>query len=421
MMQKVEERETIWTFRVVDKIAQRTQITLEENTCYWARQLKTWFYGYKTPNPIKGIIWGAQVDLDLKIAPSGTPTEALPAIPKADFNTKSLSTDKLERIHELEAKIAAIKASIPAAPDEALENRYWDHINRESFLGAYLQAVGVWSSVENPVMRYQQVGELLVKMYDSIQDLKLPDELMRNDTKFNQMLIQMVLFAEEVERRAETDSIDLPKQVHELSRFLDRFSDLLVEEGNKLFGIKRAMADEQRNEAVNWVTSAFDSARPVDERLEILSRLFDNQLIDTDDRLSFLEESIKLIRNGMKRPKPEPCPYDKLIKRHLSGIGRYIQKLEQDGRAIWCKRVAEEMFDSLEVWRKEAGMAAWTKEKFAEMLYLTAASVSTREQENGDIDYKLELFFLDREDSFSGHIINVSIQNEVVNEILLMG
>lgn len=67
-MRKTENRETTWTFRVTEKIAQRTQITLQENTSYWAEQLKTWFYGYKTPDPVKATVWGKKVDLEIEIA-----------------------------------------------------------------------------------------------------------------------------------------------------------------------------------------------------------------------------------------------------------------------------------------------------------------------------------------------------------------
>lgn len=420
-MRKVENRDTVWTFRVAEKIAQRTQITLEENTCYWAEQLKTWFYGYKTRLPLKATLWGLKIDLEIKIAPYGTPTETLPVVEKADSTSKTLSVEKQERIGELQARIAAIKATIPEDADEKLENRYWEHLDRDLFLDSYQQAVAVWNRDADSAIRYLQVGELLTKMYNAIHDLKLPDELMRNDTKFNEMVVQMLLFVEKVEHQAQANSIELPAKVHELSVFLDRFSDQLTEGGNRLFGIKREMTDEQRNEAVSLTTAAFDNRRPLEERLEILNQLCENPLIDTDDRLIFLEKFIELIRNGMKRPKPIPCPYNELIKRHLSGISRYLHRLEQDGSAVWFGRVAEDMFSTLQSWREDTGMSARTKEEFAEMLYPTSAIISTHEQASGGIDYELELFFLDREDSFSGHVIYVSVKNEDVHEILLMG
>lgn len=420
-MRKIENRETVWTFRVAEKIAQRTQITLEENTCYWAEQLKTWFYGYKTPFPVKATLWGQKVDLEIKIAPYGTPTETLPVAEKVGSTSQTLSVEKQERIGELKARIAAIKATIPEDADEKLENRYWEYLDRDQFLGSYQQAVAVWNRDADAIMRYRHVGELLTKMYDAIHNLKLPDELMRNDTKFNEMVIQMLLFVEKVEHQAQANGIELPAKVHELSVFLDRSSDQLTEGGNRLFGIKREMTDEQRNEAVSLTTAAFDNGRPIEERLEILNQLYENPLIDTDDRLVFLEKSIELIRNGMKRPKPVPCPYDELIKRHLSGISRYLHRLEQDGSTVWCQRVAEGMFGTMQSWRKDAGMSVWTKEEFVGMLYPTSAIISTHEQANGGIDYELELFFLDREDSFSGHVIHVSVKNEDVHEISLMG
>lgn len=55
-----------------------------------------------------------------------------------------------------------------------------------------------------------------------------------------------------------------------------------------------------------------------------------------------------------------------------------------------------------------------------DLIYLTSVTMSSYEQEDGDIEYGLKLFFLDKENFFAGHIIYVLVKNNDINEISLM-
>ena len=420
-----EDKTNVWKFRLTDKIANISQVSIEEKTEFWLESMKLWFYGYKTSKDYKVTIWGRKVDFSFSIAPVGMPTDYPPVIaaPQKKKRTTSLPPEQRAYVNSLKVKIKELKEHLPELPDEAMEKRYWDYLDRQSFIDNLQCAAVAWDNKEaDMIVKCREASEYLARMLPALQAMHLPDELMRDDTKFSLVLARVLQFARIVEENAEKNRIDLPVQLHELIVFIDDFTDRMIEGGNKLFGIERRMTLDEHNASLELDGEALYGDKPIEERLVMLQTLWENRLLSPVDRIEYLEQAIELVKKqNRKRQEIVPCPHEELIKKHLSAIHTYVKELEDEGETVWRRRMAEGMAESLVSWREATGEPPLSVEDFASRIDLQSLHIKTEEQEDGRILYELELYFQDRDDSFAGHIMYALVKNHVVKEITLMG
>lgn len=424
-MAKQQTKKTVWRFRLNDPIARLTQIPLEEHTEVWLEQLKEWFYGYQTPRPLKAILWDRKVELSISIAPPGTPTDrrTASAVPRKPRKSPPLSPEKQAHIEQLQAKIDTLKQSIPPALDEATEQKYWEYLDAERFVLTLQKLAALWNDPEtDESLKCRQAGPILTEIYDLLHNLELPDELMRDDTKFTVVLGKLLHFVRMIEQSAEKNQGELPAHAHALAVWVDEFTDRMIEGGNKLYGLARSMTPEENDAYTDLQIEADYSDCPDDERLKMFEKIGHTPLALPQERIEYLEKAIKLIKKTARKKRESlPCPEKELIKKHLAAISRYVQEVEEAGEKSWQLRMAEGLMDSVEVWREAAELPTLSKEEFAAWVYPEALHIQTKEDDDGTIHYELELYFRDKEDSFDGHVLYASVQDHAVTEITLMG
>ena len=98
-----------------------------------------------------------------------------------------------------------------------------------------------------------------------------------------------------------------------------------------------------------------------------------------------------------------------------------MNRLEEEGEAIWQLRMADELLPTANAWREDCELPALSREEFASQVELQSVHIETKEKEDGSIHYELELFFQDTEDTFAGHFLYADIEDHEVKEITLMG
>lgn len=138
-------------------------------------------------------------------------------------------------------------------------------------------------------------------------------------------------------------------------------------------------------------------------------------------KIECLNETIKLIRKQCGKNLEPRCPHESLIRKHLKAISGYMNKLEEEGEAIWQLRMADELLPTANAWREDCELPALSREEFALQVELQSVHIETKEKEDGSIHYELELFFQDTEDTFAGHFLYADIEDHEVKEITLMG
>ena len=122
-------------------------------------------------------------------------------------------------------------------------------------------------------------------MLPALQTMRLPDELMRDDTKFSSLLLRVLQFARILEQNAEKSKIDLPEDLRTLIVFIDDFADRMIAGGNKLFGIERRMTVAEHNAAMELEGEALYGDKPVKVRLVLLQTLWENRLLPPLERI----------------------------------------------------------------------------------------------------------------------------------------
>ena len=138
-------------------------------------------------------------------------------------------------------------------------------------------------------------------------------------------------------------------------------------------------------------------------------------------KIECLNETIKLIRKQCGKNLEPRCPHESLIRKHLKAISGYMNKLEEEGEAIWQLRMADELLPTANAWWEDCELPALSREEFASQVELQSVHIETKEKEDGSIHYELELFFQDTEDTFAGHFLYADIEDHEVKEITLMG
>ncbi len=422
-MENKPDNANVWKFRLKDKIANISHVSLKEDVWFSPEHMKLWFYGYRTSKDYKASIWGKKTDFSFSIAPPGTPADKLPEAPPVRRKAAKLSPKRQACIDSLKLKIKELKARLPKLPDEEMENRYWDYLDRQSFMDSLQSAAAVWDNKESDIpVKCFETGKRLTGMLPMLKAMRLPDELMRDDTKFSIVLLRLLQFAKIVEENAGKNNISLPEGLRDLIDFIDDFTDRMIDGGNKLFGIERRITMDEHNAVMEMDGEAMFGNKPVEERLAMLQELWENRLLSPVDRIEYLEQAINLIRNQEhKRTEAEPCPHRELIKRHIAAIGIYMKELENDGERAWRMRMAKGLYGSLVSWREAAGEPPLTLEDFAGQIDLQSMHIKTKESGDGIVSCDMELYFRDRDDSFAGHIMYALVRNGAVKEITLMG
>lgn len=69
-----------------------------------------------------------------------------------------------------------------------------------------------------------------------------------------------------------------------------------------------------------------------------------------------------------------------------------MNKLEEEGEAIWQLRMADELLPTANAWREDCELPALSREEFASQVELQSVHIETKEKEDGSIHYELELF-----------------------------
>lgn len=424
-MKKEKDKKPTWTFHLTDQIAQLKRISLVENIVFWSSQSKYWFYGYKTDTNLNAEIWGEKANLAILISPPNTPRESFPIefdYPE-EVQTEKLSLEQKEQLRQLKSKIKLLEKSLPPPPTKEMELQYWTNLNPQKFTETYMKAAAIWGDPKLEIeAKCHQASTLLIELYELLEKLNLPEELMRDDTQFSIILTKVLQFAETVNSHAEQNGIELPERLGRLIQFTDRLLDRMIEGGNKLFGTEREMTPEEKEAYTALNIESFDQDKSLEERLNILEQLWENPLVDTDDKIELIERAIKWIEEAAPAKSPAiPCPDTELIKRHLATISSYLQKFETEGKEIWQMRIAEAIMDSVKIWREDAGLPSLTQEEFASLILLDYVEIQTTESEDGEISVQMQLYFQDKDDSFDGHSMYASVENEEIKEITLMG
>ena len=382
-MEKEQTNENSWEFHLTDKIAQLSKMTLEMHTEFWLSTLQTWFHGYQTPEEYKATIWGREVDLCISIAPLETPTEKLPIIEEKSAKGKN----------EL----------LPPEQD----------------------CTKIWSNPDLPVE--EKISQLIpykIELYDLVRNVQLPDDLMRADTNISITMATIQFFAQSVEKNAKKNKIKTPKQVRQLVKFTNDIITRMDEGQNKLNGVERDMTKEESKAYDAYLDikiGARSALHSFEKRLELYERLWEMPSVSIGTKIECLNETIKLIRKQCGKNLEPRCPHESLIRKHLKAISGYMNRLEEEGEAIWQLRMADELLPTANAWREDCELPALSREEFALQVELQSVHIETKEKENGSIHYELELFFQDTEDTFAGHFLYADIEDHEVKEITLMG
>lgn len=426
-MEKEQTDENSWEFHLTDKIAHLSKMTLEMHTEFWLSTLQTWFRGYQTPEEYKATIWGREVDLCISIAPLETPTEKLPIIEEKSAKGKNelLPPEQQAYVDELKKKIKALKKLLPPKVDEALEQRYLDYMNAERIRVIIQDCTKIWSNPDLPVE--EKISQLIpykIELYDLVRNVQLPDDLMRADTNISITMATIQFFAQSVEKNAKKNKIKTPKQVRQLVKFTNDIITRMDEGQNKLNGVERDMTKEESKAYDAYLDikiGARSALHSFEKRLELYERLWEMPSVSIGTKIECLNETIKLIRKQCGKNLEPRCPHESLIRKHLKAISGYMNRLEEEGEAIWQLRMADELLPTANAWREDCELPALSREEFALQVELQSVHIETKEKEDGSIHYELELFFQDTEDTFAGHFLYADIEDHEVKEITLMG
>ena len=415
-MTDTENDKTVWNFYPAEPIAGVSHIPLEEDTEFSPETFTFRFLGYKTGYGLNATLWGKKVSLSLFIVPPETPREILPG--ESQNNTgndpeNALPEEKRQYLETLRKKRDELKALLPPPADEALEERYWQYIDSERFIGSFKKAVAIWNDpMRSRRAKCEQVGAPLTEMYGALQTLQLPDELVRDDTQFTVMLAKIMQFSRKAGEIAAENGVTLPPEVARLTQLADTLTDRMIEGGNRLYGIPRDMTQEEHDAYSDLKLVALYSDKPAKERLSLLETLWDYPLADLDDRIGFLEKAIELTREEALHG-----PDETLINRHLAAICAPIGQLEAEGEAAWQQQIAEKLAAPMAAWRQFSGHPPVPASQWAPDIRLQSVTIETRERENGGTDLRTRLRFLDDNRAFDGRPIEAVIENGQVTDI----
>lgn len=401
-----------------------TEFNLEEHVDIWSDGTIV-YYGYQTPEDEKALIWGRTVSFGAQITPAGYPAKNHRPKAKQSAGAKSppLSPEQDAKVKKWRKMIRQLEKLVLPKPDPAMELEYQDYYDAKSFYELAVQLAAIRRE-QGPLTaeKCQRAAQPLREMFAIIRNIKLPDHLMRDDSKFAILLTQLFGMAETISKAAAETGTALPAEAGGLRDFLDSFLDELIAAGNHKQGIERSMtADEEKRESeLRDLIYEYDT--PLRDKLAALKELGENPLLYPEDRIEYLSAAIELTpKETASASGEEELPYIPGLEEHIALIARQLRQLEKDGETFWTDRIAEQFLENANIWREGADdLPELTKAEFAALVYLEAVSISTAEKD-GKPTGVMEVYFQDKEDSQAGHSMYARVIDGEVVEYNLLG
>ncbi|WP_455611272.1 hypothetical protein [Cloacibacillus porcorum] len=419
-----------WRFQVPGGLLSRKTLTLEEKIDFWLEKQQEWFYGYTTAEDgVKGVLWGKKIDLYVDIRPFGPPIDLLaqpsqPVRPKTkQQNPRRLQDpEKQAYVERVQAKLAELRAQFPPPVTREIEERCIAYFGNEKLILPMAEVFKVWADGSLELAdKCRKTAPVLGGMKDLFADVKLPDELMRDDTKFCEGLCKLLQLAQTVEATAEQQQVEVGSDLAEMIRCLDRLTDRMIEGGERLWNAPRKMTPEEYDAYIDKSIDAEYSGKHLSERLKLLEELWEDPLVDMQERAEYMETAIKAAQSEGRKKAALPCPHKEAVQQHLSALAKRLDALEQEGESAWQRRAAQEMETTCRAWREDAELPALSLEEFAAGLRVSSLITKTITDETGAIHIRLEITFIDKRDSFAGHWITATVEDDLLKSVDLEG
>ena len=233
-------------------------------------------------------------------------------------------------------------------------------------------------------------------------------------------LRKLLHVAQTVEMVAKKLQVDISPDLAEMIRGLDRLTDEMLEGGRRLWNRSREMTPEEYAAYINKSRDAESPRHPLQERLKLLEELWEDPLVEPEERAELMEKALEAVR-GRRKPGGAPCPHEKLVQRHLEALARRLDTLERAGEAAWQRRAAQSLEATCRVWREDSDLPPLSPEEFAAGLRVSSLTVRTTRDEADAIHISMHITFEDEHDSFAGHWITASIEDDALVSVDLEG
>lgn len=421
-----------WRFSTPYGLMGRKSLNLEEDIDFLLEKQQKWFFGYTTvKNGITEMLWGKKIDFYLDVRPFAEPIDLLAhpfagllAQPLPDESKPRKATtrrlrdpEKQAYVERVEAKLTALRAQFP---DRMLEERYLAYFGREKLLLPMTEAFQICRDENvDAADKCRKAALLLGGMKALFVNANLPVELLRDDTQVYEGLRKLLHVAQTVEMVAKKLQVDISPDLAEMIRGLDRLTDEMLEGGRRLWNRPREMTPEEYAAYINKSRDAESPRHPLQERLKLLEELWEDPLVEPEERAELMEKALEAVR-GRRKPGA-PCPYEKLVQRHLEALARRLDTLERAGEAAWQRRAAQSLEATCRVWREDSDLPPLSPEEFAAGLRVSSLTVRTTRDEADAIHISMHITFEDEHDSFAGHWITASIEDDALVSVDLEG
>ncbi len=418
-----------WRFLVPEGLAGQKAVTLKEHTAFWPEAHQEWLYGYATAEDgAKGTLWGKKIDFYLEVQPFEAPIDLLAQPHKPEHKPRSSrhlrNPEKQAYIERVEAKLAALRATFPPPPDRALEERGIAFFGNDRLILPMAEAFQIWmdESLE-PADKCRKAASILGGMKELFANAKLPEELLRHDTKLCEGLCKLLGVAQTVAETAKQQQIDIGPGLAEMILSLDRLTDEMVEGGKRLWNLPREMTPEEYDAYIDKTIEAEFSDRPLQERLKLMEELWEDPLVGPEEKVEYMEMAIQAVRKEGRKKPSIPCPHKEAIQQHLNALAKRLDRLEREGEEAWQRRAAQELYPTCQAWREdsEPELPPLSLEEFAAGLQITSLIVKTSPDEAGEAHFRLELAFTDEHDSFADHWITANVEDDALISVDLEG
>ena len=178
------------------------------------------------------------------------------------------------------------------------EERCIAYFGNEKLIIPMAEVFKVWADGSLELAdKCRKTAPVLGGMKDLFVDVKLPDELMRDDTKFCEGLCKLLQLAQTVEATAEQQQVEVGSDLAEMIRCLDRLTDRMIEGGERLWNAPRKMTPEEYDAYIDKSIDAEYSGKHLSERLKLLEELWEDPLVDMQERAEYMETAIKAVQS----------------------------------------------------------------------------------------------------------------------------
>lgn len=179
-------------------------------------------------------------------------------------------------VGELKKKIKALKKLLPPQVDEALEQRYLDYMNADRIKAIIQDCTKIWSNPELSIEeKISQLVPYKIELYDLVDIIQLPDDLMRADTNISITMATILFFAQSVEKNAKKHKIKIPRQVRQLVKFADDLIARMNKRQNKLNGVEQDMTEKEFDAYLDMKSEAGSTLHSFEERLKLYEQLWE--------------------------------------------------------------------------------------------------------------------------------------------------